>query len=207
LWLADRIYQWSGHGWQLRDNWITSVLLHEGGRRLMITLIVALVLAAIASLRLQILQPYRRTLFYLLSSTVLAELVVNLLKQTTHVDCPWDLLRYGGQFDYVSVFTPHPGTFRFGACFPAGHASGAYAWFGLYYIARLWRPAWRHYTLGGVLLAGLVFGVGQQVRGAHFISHDLWTLAICWFTATLAYVVFWGSTRIGSRLFFPEIAD
>jgi membrane-associated PAP2 superfamily phosphatase len=31
------------------------------------------------------------------------------------------------------------------------------------------------------LSVGLIFGISQQLRGAHFISHDLWTLAICWF--------------------------
>jgi membrane-associated PAP2 superfamily phosphatase len=30
---------------------------------------------------------------------------------------------------------------------------------------------------------GLLFGFSQQLRGAHFLSHDLWTLAICWGTA------------------------
>jgi membrane-associated PAP2 superfamily phosphatase len=27
---------------------------------------------------------------------------------------------------------------------------------------------------------GLLFGIAQQVRGAHMLSHDLFTLAICW---------------------------
>ena len=35
-----------------------------------------------------------------------------------------------------------------------------------------------------VLLLGLVFGIGQQLRGAHFVSHDVWTLGLCWFIAT-----------------------
>jgi hypothetical protein len=30
---------------------------------------------------------------------------------------------------------------------------------------------------------GVVFGATQQLRGAHFLSHDLWTAAICWFNS------------------------
>ena len=30
------------------------------------------------------------------------------------------------------------------------------------------------------LLAGAVFGLGQQMRGAHFLSHVLWTLWLSW---------------------------
>ena len=43
--------------------------------------------------------------------------------------------------------------------------------------------------LGGIaglltgLLAGGIFGVAQMARGAHFLSHTLWTAGICWFVA------------------------
>ena len=45
---------------------------------------------------------------------------------------------------------------------------------------------------GSVLLAGagLVFGSGQQLRGAHFLSHDLWSLAVCWFLALGLFCLF-----------------
>lgn len=45
----------------------------------------------------------------------------------------------------------------------------------------------RWLALGTVLVSGLLFGVVQQLRGAHFISHDLWTLVICWFVAAFYY--------------------
>jgi hypothetical protein len=31
-----------------------------------------------------------------------------------------------------------------------------------------------------VLGLGLLFGTTQQLRGAHFLSHDIWTFALCW---------------------------
>ena len=39
------------------------------------------------------------------------------------------------------------------------------------------------------LVDGTGFGVAQQLRGAHFLSHDLWTAAICWFTAVAGFFV------------------
>lgn len=59
---------------------------------------------------------------------------------------------------------------------------------GLWYLALYLfclkvRPKWRWYGLVSGILMGLLFGVTQQARGAHFISHDLWTAAICWFNS------------------------
>ena len=36
------------------------------------------------------------------------------------------------------------------------------------------------------LLAGLVLGLAQQWRGAHFMSHTLWTGLACWLVAWAA---------------------
>ena len=41
------------------------------------------------------------------------------------------------------------------------------------------RPAWRIPALGVALAAGAAFGIAQQLRGAHFLSHDLGALALC----------------------------
>ena len=49
------------------------------------------------------------------------------------------------------------------------------------------RPAW--FLLPG-LRVGEAFGLAQQVRGAHFVSHDLWTAALAWFLALGLFVLF-----------------
>jgi membrane-associated PAP2 superfamily phosphatase len=40
---------------------------------------------------------------------------------------------------------------------------------------------------------GVIFGLAQQARGAHFLSHDLVSLGICWLCAA-----FW------CRLFYAD---
>jgi membrane-associated PAP2 superfamily phosphatase len=53
--------------------------------------------------------------------------------------------------------------------------------------------------LGFALGLGGVFGLAQQLRGAHFLSHDVWTLMICWLIALALYLPMLG--RGGER--FP----
>ena len=52
------------------------------------------------------------------------------------------------------------------------------------------------------LSAGLLFGISQQLRGAHFVSHDIWTLGICWATASLVSMAFWHAQAVE-----PELAN
>jgi membrane-associated PAP2 superfamily phosphatase len=37
------------------------------------------------------------------------------------------------------------------------------------------------------LLLGLVFGIAQQARGAHFVSHDLWSAFLAWILSLTLY--------------------
>lgn len=102
---------------------------------------------------------------------------------------PWDLLRYGGRQPFIGLFTLRPEGMPAQACFPAGHASAGYAWLCLYFFALLWRPSWRWTGLWIGLGTGLVFGISQQLRGAHFLSHDIATALICWLLSLGLYVL------------------
>lgn len=199
LWLADHLYRWEGGAWRWREAWLTAALIHDGGRTLIAIaalLLMALILLAHCVFRFR---HWRGGLWYLACATFGAGLLINLLKQLTHVDCPWDLARYGGTKIYVPLFAALPADFSPGACFPAGHASAAYAWLGLYYWCLRHAPRWRWPAFGGVMLLGLGFGVGQQLRGAHFLSHDVWTLGLCWLFVTLLYL-WWYRTGHGGAV-------
>lgn len=200
LGVADWIYHWSGDTWSLQDSWVTRELIHDGGRTLIGVMIVVVILLYGGTWLFPALRTSRRGLSYLVVSTLTAALVINVLKQITHVYCPWDLQRYGGQFAYTGMFDFDSWSTRQGACFPAGHASAGFAWFGLYYLAREYRSGWQWPIFGCVMLLGLVFGTGQQLRGAHFISHDWWTAGLCWFIATGFYLLFFGARESREKL-------
>lgn len=183
FWLADRLYAMEGHAWALQSGYVTQDLLHAGGRQASKYAWLGLLLILVASLFVPAAKPWRRPLVYLLLATLLSTAAVGMLKRWSNMDCPWDLLRYGGTHNYYGLFTQRPPAMGQGRCFPAGHASAGYAWVALYFFFAAARPRWRWWGLGVGLAMGLVFGIAQQLRGAHFLSHDLWALMICWLLA------------------------
>ena len=186
-WLADRIYVLGGHAWALQSSHVTEVLIHEGGRQLSQFVWVGVALCLLLALVHKSGSQWRRPLTYLLLSTLLATALVGIMKRATHMDCPWDLLRYGGEKAYYGLFTRRPPGLGGAGCFPAGHASAGYAWVALYFFLLATRPRWRWWGLGLPLASGLVFGIAQQLRGAHFLSHDVWSLMLCWLVALSLY--------------------
>ena len=183
FWIADQIFRLEGGHWTLRDAWLTSTLLHTAGRQLGILAWLLLAVAWLLSRRAQVPTIWRNSLAYVLTSVLFSSLLITLLKHNSGVDCPWDLLRYGGQHAYIAPFSASKiGT---GICFPSGHAAVGYAWVAIAFAMSYIRPEWQVRTLAIVLLVGMTFGIVQQLRGAHFLSHDLWALAICWLVAAL----------------------
>ncbi|WAT15869.1 phosphatase PAP2 family protein [Xanthomonas fragariae] len=187
-WIADALYRLEGGHWLLKDHWFTSSVIHRVGKWLSTAAGVSvLVLTVIAWCRPR-LRALRWPMTCLASSIALSTSLVSLLKSWTAMDCPWDLSRYGGTQAMIGLFESRHGIAASG-CFPAGHASAGYAWVALYFCALSLRPAWRFPGLFAGLAAGLIFGVAQQLRGAHFLSHDLWSLTVCWVSALAMYCV------------------
>ena len=77
-----------------------------------------------------------------------------------------------------------------GRCFPAGHASTGFAFMGGFFALRTQAPGMAGLWLAVALAAGLLFGGVQQLRGAHFMSHTLWTAWLCWVVGWLADPLF-----------------
>lgn len=171
----------SAAGFPWREHWLLAGLLHEGGRRLS-WLLAAGLLAAIwwpvGPLR-RLARPAR---IRLALSTVLAALAVSTLKAGSATSCPWDLAQFGGAARYTSHWSllADGGP---GRCFPAGHASAGFAFVGGYFAFRPVDEQLARRWLAIALAAGLLLGLGQQWRGAHFMSHTLWTAVVCWFAA------------------------
>ncbi len=187
LYVADLIYQAGGAGWTLQDSVLFSDILHTDAKALVKVLAVMLFALAVVSQFVTRMQPYRRAIWYLALVMPLSGLLVGIGKEISHVDCPWDLLRYGGEHPYLHLFEPHPGNFKYGKCFPAAHAGAGFTFLALYFFLAALRPEWKRYGLMVGIVLGLLFGITQQIRGAHFVSHDLWTAAICWFNSLAWY--------------------
>lgn len=182
-WLADGIYAAGGHAWALQSSPVVQGVIHEGGRQASKWAWYAVAVCLLTALAHRPLSSWRMPLAYLLLSTLLSTALVAAMKRGTHMDCPWDLLRYGGEKAYYGLFARRPVGMGSAGCFPAGHASAGYAWVALYFFSLATRPQGRWWGLASALVIGLVFGIAQQLRGAHFLSHDLWALMVCWLVA------------------------
>jgi membrane-associated PAP2 superfamily phosphatase len=186
--LANFWFQLEGGQWSLKHHWITQALLHDTGHDISVAVYVIVLLLYGLSFKSQRLSPYSHGLSYLAVTIPLATLSVSLLKRLTRVDCPWSINDFGGQDPYQSWFsTLFHSSLGQGHCFPAGHASSAYMFFAVYLLSRVWWPKQSKWILAGIIVLGLTFGIAQQLRGAHFISHDLTSALICWVVSLLMW--------------------
>ena len=186
-------YFYNGIEFSGKSSLWADTLIHKGGGKLIFTIAVGALAFLVVSLKLNPLKPYRPAAWYVLACIALGTGLVNGLKALTNVDCPWDLTRYGGLQPYISLFADKPDWLKAGRCFPGGHSSGAFSLFGLYFLARRYRPDWARVTLLGVTMLGILFAVGQWARGAHFPSHDFYSAYLCWLVALLLDYAFWHS--------------
>ncbi len=188
-WLADWLFRAEGGHWALKDAWLTSTLIHRGGKTASTLAGLAVIALCAWSWRRPAWRTYRRPLLYLALAVAASTLLVSVLKSLIHMDCPWDLARYGGTREFIGLLQSRPASMPASQCFPAGHASAGYAWVALYFAALAACPRWRWIGLDIGLGAGMLFGISQQLRGAHFLSHDVWTLATCWLVALGLYLL------------------
>lgn len=182
LWCSDQFYFGQGKGWYYKHSWWAEQLIHRGGRYLIISIAVTclLIIAESFSLGSQT-RRYRRAALYLLLCIALGTGTVALGKETINRHCPWDYSRYGGNVQYTNLLTPPAIGSSQGHGFPAGHASGAFSLLGFYFIFYQRQNNIARIALVVSLTLGALFTFGQLVRGAHFVSHSIVSLGLCWF--------------------------
>jgi membrane-associated PAP2 superfamily phosphatase len=187
LGFSDFFYDFDAGRWLFKNSWWTEQLIHRGGRKLILFIALASLAAWALSFRLEKLRRWRRAALYLTLAIGVGTGLVAFGKAAINRHCPWDYDRYGGPVPYSGLFEPAPPGCTRGNCFPAGHASGGFSLMSSYFI---FYGRSRGRAIAG-LLAGLalgsLFGFGQVARGAHFVSHNLWTAAVCWFSALALY--------------------
>lgn len=207
--LSNFWYQLQGQSWALQHHWLTEDVLHQGVRTLNQLLIAALLLHFVLRLGLQQYRWVRgqtatnrasnwtkarhQAHGRLLLSLTLSLAGVAIIKHNLPMDCPWDLQAFGGTQTFTGLFANWPANRAPNACFPAGHASIGFAWLGLYFFCLQLYPALARPALMLSLTLGFGLGLVQQLRGAHFISHDITSAAWCWSMACLC--AYWPAWR------------
>ncbi len=160
---------------------------------LVIAMAIVVLLLLVGSFLRPGLKPYRKDLAFILVAGISGPAIIGVFKTLTHIYSPWDLQLFGGEQPYLRIFDHVPVHAPVGHAFPAAHASGGFAWFSLYFALRRRAVPWYQFSLLLPLSLGLLFGLAQQARGAHFLSHDLVTLATCWLCAVVWTRMFYAS--------------
>jgi membrane-associated PAP2 superfamily phosphatase len=179
--------------------WWANGLIHRGGRDLIWFIAAATALAWLAagsSTQYQLLPrlrarfaPYRGDLGFALVSLVASIMLIALLKRTTNVDCPWDLQSFGGVHAYLSLFDDRPDWVAHAHCFPGAHSGSGFALFAFYFAFRDSNDRIARWALLCGVVIGSTFAFAQEARGAHFLSHDLWSAFLSWFACLTLYLV------------------
>lgn len=181
-------------GFALTNNYWLSHVLHTGARNASVVLFLLLWVLALAWPRGQHPQlGARGQRVWLLTGVTLSLLLISGLKAASATSCPWDLAEFGGVTQYVSHWDWAQTGGGPGRCFPGGHASSAFAYLALLpplLLASNSRTRQQAgITLWSVVAAGLLLGLVQTLRGAHFPSHTLWTAWLCWTAAWLWFAL------------------
>ena len=171
-------------GYYLRENWILVHIGHELFKYLVMSIAVIHLLIFVYCT----IQKSHPTLRGISGRVVLGMLlcvsVVGLLKSHSIHACPWSMLEVNGsQFDWNK---PIHGL---GKCFPGGHASAGFSLFILYFAYRPFYPKFARIGLGLALFMGISMSLVQMLRGAHFLSHNLWTAWWCWLLSYGVYIL------------------
>ena len=193
--LVSELFADGINGFPLRNHWLAKGVLHDAAAKFSVVLAILLMgyniaqwFKPIASIRTII------SARYLMWSWLCATLAVAQLKSITKLPCPWNISEFGGNSEYIGLLNVFSSDYPVGHCFPSGHVTGGYGLIGLVFIAVLYGKPVRHGLLP-VLLLGLLYGGAQMVRGAHFISHDLFSIGIC-----LGSALLWARFYLFSKL-------
>ena len=198
---AQFLFDWQGGVWQFKHHWFTEQILHQAVRQLNQIVIGLLILTYLwqkfglpTGYRPQLLRHTSTMPYGLLLLSVLVNFaMIALLKRLIPMDCPWDLQQFGGALPYIGLLSVRPDFMADNQCFPAGHASIGFAWFGLYYFLLPTQPSTKSqaHAVWALMLTttfGFVLGLGQQLRGAHFFSHDIASASICWLSTSFIFL-------------------
>jgi membrane-associated PAP2 superfamily phosphatase len=192
LMIEDYYFDANLHQFPWKNTWFAKDLMH-GYVKYVITdigrLLILIVLLDLIYPWKIISQWQRIRLRFVAVAAVVIPSIIALLKHYSSLHCPWGIDRYGGSAPFVRLLDAMPSGVQAGKCFPAGHST-----VGLWLAALcvFWlptKPKTAYTVFVGGLSAGFTLGWVQQMRGAHFLFHTLWSvwIAACVIAVMLSF--------------------
>jgi membrane-associated PAP2 superfamily phosphatase len=195
--IANALFYRADHGWLGAGvgDWWAHGLLHSTGRWVVRGVAIAALAVWMLSFKVTRLAPWRREALYVFVAIAASTALVGILKVLTNVDCPWDLAGFGGDRPYVALFADRPDRLPRAQCFPGAHSSSGFALMSLFFALR---DRCRRVARGALALGigiGVAFSIGQEARGAHFLTHDFASAALVWWVLLALYARMLDRTR------------
>lgn len=184
----------------LKNNVFLEIVMHQGLKNLMVFVSLTMIglwmlglknwLPSTTSLNKAIwIRTHHHQFLWVFVAMLIATSTISIFKHFSEHACPWSLLIYGGTQPLIPLFGRLPVGAEAGHCFPGGHASGGFALMAFYFGFRDTLPKLAKTGLLIGLIFGLLMGYAQMMRGAHFMSHNLWTAWIVWMVLLVQYLV------------------
>ena len=174
----------TGH-FPLKNNWYLVEINHKILKHIVIAFYVCVLITWITSFKSEKLKAYRWQLGYLFWVSILSTAVVGLLKAHSAHACPWSMTEQTVA-GYIWNFSA-----RNGHCFPGGHASTGFSLISGFFVFRKSNIKIAYFFLFIGLVLGFTMGWGQMMRGAHFLSHNLWTGWVIFAFNLILYRIFY----------------
>jgi membrane-associated PAP2 superfamily phosphatase len=192
------------------DNWWLKKALHDYARTASaicaVTVLGLTTVAWFGPRGLSWLRARRHELAFVALASLGSSLLVGVLKHFSAHACPWALTEFGGTNVYAHLFGAVQSAPGMQGCFPAAHPLSGYAWLCVAFVLypRFGaKVAWSWWATAFAL--GTVFGIVQIMRGAHFLSHVLWTAWLVW-AADVALVALYSYATSNARAGEPAAA-
>lgn len=186
--IANIFFDPARGGFHLRKNYWLSTIGHDGLKWSALTVWLGMLGAALVSPFVQRLKAERRRLWWFCFAALAAALWISWLKARNAHACPWDIDVFGGVKAWFPLFGSPP-IEQAGRCWPGGHAAGGFSLLSGYFA---WRDSNRSLARSWLMVSltlGTLMSATQIARGAHFLSHNLWTLWWCWLVCLGFYVM------------------
>lgn len=177
--------------WMFRNSFVLEKIFHKGGVIFTIVILMTLLVHLFYLFKFGHNKKQRDYVAFILLSSLLTIVTVFFMKRWSTLPCPWNSVAFGGDVNPPELFRAFSSDLPKGKCFPAGHSSGGFCFLSMYFGYTAIYGKRKFITLIPGLLIGVTFGVTQQMRGAHYLSHDistiLVTIIISWITSLIYF--------------------
>ena len=180
------------HIWLIdRNEMVLRILFYDGIKFVLILVYLIFLVFYLVFRKHKARVEYKAGILIFLLSMALVPGVISRLKAASNIPCPRELKIFDGTFPYTHLFESYPADFKPPKkckCYPAGHASGGFALFSLFFLFKTTRN--RKWALAFALFVGWSMGLYKMAIGDHFLSHTVMTMILSWFMVRgIAWVV------------------